>query len=240
MRDDLNTTYDRGFFDKDHQGWCARRTSVSAEGDVVVVVESGDDNGENAYTRTATYRRGPARAGWVALLGPTGGVAAWFDLTTRQIRAAVEQDTVSFVPPVGVAQGDGWAALGAALLPVAQGLGLDARTVPGMPLGPLTPRADAPHTREAVGERIHEGCRWSWMLREMHARRDGLGPVQWSLGIADLPGRSGAAVQVFLQSPQYASCTVSVAPPDRDAVVALRQQALAAWLAGGEGAAGRP
>jgi hypothetical protein len=233
MRDGWRASYDLGFFDKDHQGWCARRTTVSAEGDLVTVVESGDDNGENAYTRTATYRRGPERAdtGLVALLGPTGGVAAYFDRAVGRIRLAFEQDSAAFAPPVGVTTGGGWSALGAALLPVAQRLGLGAHTVPPMPLGPLAPRAESPHMREAVGESVHEGCRWTWMLRTLPPQGDTVGPLQWSLRIADASGRSGAAVQVFVQSPRCATCTVSVAPPDRDAVVALRQEALAGWAA---------
>ena len=233
MAEDLNVTYDLGYFDKDHQGWCARRTTVSSEGERVTVVTSGDDNGENGYSRTVAYRRGPDLAGGqlVALLGPTGGTAAYFDRSTRQIRASVEQETLPFLPPPGVAAGGGWASLGAALLPVAQGLGIDARTVPPMPLGPLVPRADAPATREAVGEQRHEGGRWTWMLRALPVRGDTVGPVQWSLRIGDASGRTGVAVQVFVQSPRCASCTVSVAPPDRDAVVARCQAALAGWLA---------
>jgi hypothetical protein len=81
----LVTDYDDGYFDKDEQGWCARRVRVRLEGAQVIVELSGDDNGLRPYARTFAARlvEVDPSSDLAVLASPQGRV--FFDLARRRL-----------------------------------------------------------------------------------------------------------------------------------------------------------
>jgi hypothetical protein len=84
MDTDLHADYDDGCFDKDEQGWCARRVQVTTDGTRVTIRRSGDDNGARPYDR---HQRRHASA-------PPGPRSAW----SRSSASAAPSPTSTATP----------------------------------------------------------------------------------------------------------------------------------------------
>jgi hypothetical protein len=227
---DLDVQYDSGSFDKDEQGWCARRVEITTEGDRVTIRYSGDDNGARPYDYTVTATIGPRwpELGLTALVDQ-GRTIAYFDAKTRRLRAPGEQVVRWFKAPPGH-RAPGCLERAAALIaPIAAALGMR----PGAPptaeavtakMPPLTPSPTAGGATESnlkvPGER---GCVWSFMLRDYPADNP-LGPqfhvqVEGDGGLVLLfAGESARAMALF------------TGPLERHALArTARDRALADW-----------
>lgn len=230
---DLNASYDLGYFDKDEQGWCARRVDVFHKGDIVTVHESGDDNGLRAYEQSAQFNVAeylPDQA-LVRLTNSFGRLERYFDLNRRQLRSATERHVVTFAPPANAASQQAREALAADLLPVAVALGLPAHSAPALPLPGLTPSPTAEGALEAKDTTNVGVVEWTWMRR--FYPDDGLGnigPHQMSLALS-APGHGSGLVSVFVQSSTTAHFLVNVSVEDLPTVIPIRDQAIAVWTA---------
>ena len=233
MTPDLNASYDLGYFDKDEQGWCARRVDVFQNGDTVTVHESGDDNGLRAYESTARFHIAeylPEQA-LVRLTNSFGRLERYFDLNRRQLRSATERHAVTFSPPANASSQPAREALAAALLPVALALGLPAHSAPALPLPELTPSPTAEGALEAKATTSIGVVQWTWMRR--FYPDDGLGnigPQQMSVALS-APGHGSGLVSVFVQSPSTAHFLINVSVEDLPALLPLRDKAIVTWTA---------
>jgi len=176
MLHDLHERYDSGYFDKDEQGWCARRVEITSQGERVTIRYSGDDNGLRPYDNTIELQVGPywPDPGLIALLeGPR--TVTYFDTRTRRLRAPGEQVVRWFKPPPGYRDPGCLGRAAALLAPIAEALGLRPGPAPTdqaitaiMPR--LTPSATAGGATESnLAIPGDNGCTWRFMLRDYPA-----------------------------------------------------------------------
>ncbi|MCB9570912.1 MAG: hypothetical protein H6709_02350 [Kofleriaceae bacterium] len=200
---ELTVEYDDGYFDKDEQGWCARRVAITQDGDRVIVRAWGDDNGARPYDRRTSYGIGGywPEQGLVRLDGDAAGRRAYFDLATRRLRDAREQETAWFAPPPGY-RDDGWCeAIAAMLVPVAGVLGLEVRPPPApVTLPPLAPSPTSTGV-EARVEVLVGAARWGFMARDFV---DGAAPDLGPQLEVRVVGGDAIHVSLFVQSPRRA------------------------------------
>lgn len=228
---DLSASYDSGHFDKDEQGWCARRKEIRHVGDWLSIRSWGDDNGARAYDSTTTLRVGEhlPELGLVRLLNEPGHVVGYFDLNRRQLRPLEEQEVERFTPPAGYTTQAAREALGAALAPVARALGLVVGEAPEMALGEMSPSATAQGALEVHGESRGETAVWRWMRRYFP---DGgsarIGPHQTAVEIEGL-GLLRREVKVFVQAPDYANFVIHGPVEAMPRAFQWRARAMAEW-----------
>ena len=223
----IHVDYDTGYFDKDEQGWCARRVQIRTEGGQVIVRSSGDDNGARPYdtTQVLTLGRSWPELGLVALLDE-GRVVAYFAAKKQRLRSYGEQVLRWFKPPAGY-RGEGCLERAAELVaPVAEVLGL----WPGAPPRAIDmpPRAPSPTSSGAVESKIEVpgegGAAWRFMLREMAAGW-GLGPQ-----LEALVRGEQVLVSLFVEGPERAMFLFSGALERYPEAAAARDRAIAEWL----------
>lgn len=223
---DLQAEYDDGYFDKDEQGWCARRVHVSTEGPRVTIRRSGDDNGIRAYDETFAGTIGTQwpELGLVKIVNERGTLF-YFDRRTGRLRSLGEQISHPFMPPADYRE-PGCLAVGLTLLtPVAAALGMRCGPPPTDVVMPaLTPSPTASGCLESqVKLQGEHGCTWEFTLRDIPGD-DGLGP---QLGVT-VHG-DGCWISLFVQSPQRASFMFSGLIELHHLAAAARDQALAGW-----------
>jgi hypothetical protein len=224
---DLRAEYDEGYFDKDEQGWCARRVTVTSEGARVTIHRSGDDNGARPYDSIEEGTIGPSwpELGLVRIDGPRGAIA-YFDTRTRRLRSPGEQCSHDFVPPADY-RGAGCLEAGLRLVvPVALELGM----TPGPPpteiaMPPLRPSSTAMGSHESQRDIAGEnGCTWRFTLRDFPAD-SWLGPLQLAVTVEGQGRWSG----VFVQGPERAHFLL-IGPLELHArAIAVRDRVLAEW-----------
>jgi len=235
MELDLNASYDNGYFDKDEQGWCARKIEIRQAGDRVTIRSWGDDNGARPYDDTGTYRVGEylRELGLVRVLDEQGRVVSYFDLGRRRVRPAVEQEVEWLTtPPVGYMSREAREALGEMLAPVARALQIAAGPPPPMPLAELTSSPTAEGALEANGAAKEAAAEWRWMHRYFPKKESNrIGPHQMSLGIEGVGGRYRTGVSVFVQAPAYANFVMMGSIELMPRALELRSHAIAEWTA---------
>lgn len=167
---DLRADYDDGYFDKDEQGWCARRITVITADGRVTIHRSGDDNGDRPYDDTVVGNIGAhwPELGLVQLRDDRGRTIYYFDTRTGRLRTPGEQVVHHFKPPADyLAPGCLERAL-AMLVPVAATLGMQPGPPPtqvGMPpkIASATCQGAVESGRKIPGE---NGYTWSFLLRD--------------------------------------------------------------------------
>jgi len=223
---DLHADYDEGYFDKDEQGWCARRVVVTTAGDRVTIHRSGDDNGMRPYESSEVGTLGESfpDLGLIKIEGERGTIA-YFDTRTGRIRHPGEQTAQWFKAPPGYRE-PGCLAVGLALIsPVAEALGLD----PGPPPTDLEmPPMVASPTAEGAVESLRQipganGCTWDLMLRDF--------PPDHELGqqFQTYVHGNGGYVMLFAAETVRAGFIFSGPLEHYARAIALRDRLLAAW-----------
>jgi hypothetical protein len=170
---DLRADYDDGYFDKDEQGWCARRVKVTTAGERITIDRSGDDNGARPYAETITATIGAhwPELGLVKLVDDRGRSLYYFDTRTNRLRHPGEQVHIHFAPPANY-RGPGCLAAGlAAIVPVAAALDMH----PGPPPTEfeIPPRIPSTCCQGAIESQWQvpgaPGYTWRFLLRDYPA-----------------------------------------------------------------------
>lgn len=225
MTEPLRAEYDEGYFDKDEQGWCARRVEVSTEGEVVKIRRHGDDNGLRAYDEIEEGKIGRAwpELGLIEVVGVRGQLG-YFDTRTQRMRGGGEQILKDFVGPAAIEQ--------AALLRVGREIVAEVAAALGMRPGPPPTQIEMPPAvpgkyagtgqqslRSVTGE---HGCTWVFQRRDYPG--EPMGP-HYEVRIEG----EGGYVSLFLGDERRASL-LFIGPLERHHLaVAARDRALAAW-----------
>jgi len=224
MAVDLNADYDEGYFDKDEQGWCSHRVTITSDGERVTIRRSGDDNGARPYDETVEGRVGLAwpELGLIQIL--CRQESPYFDTRTRRLRSASEQVDLRFTPPASYRDAGSLAAVAQIVAEVAAALGLVTGRPPPDPLLPA-PSPD-PHVGGALVARLElvdeRGCNWELLVRDDPAGE--FGP-QLSVRVQG----PGVFVSLFVHEPGRASF-LFVGPLERHHLAAAaRDRRLAAW-----------
>ena len=225
MAIDLNVDYDAGYFDKDEQGWCARRVQVTSDGERVTIRRSGDDNGLRNYDETVEGRVGRSwpELGLVQIVCPQE--SPYFDANTRRLRPAYEQMSTWFVPPAGLRGPGCLPEIVEIVAAVAEQLG---RT-PGRPPPDLTLPAPVPnpHCMDALESRVEvtdeRGCSWELMVRDFP-------PGEWTEHQVSVRVQSGGVwSSVFVQEPRKGHFLFMGPLELYHLAAAARDRLLAAW-----------
>jgi hypothetical protein len=229
---DLNVSYDDGAFDKDEQGWCARCVDVVHDGDIVTVRRHGDDNGLRAYDDTAVYRVGEVvtTLGLVRLHQEQASPALYFDLKDRRVLSPTKQVLTNFKPPPTYMTQAAREALAAALVPVAQAIGIDvSHAPPTLPIDAMAPSATAQGALEGKGTVNVGPVRWSWMRRTFSTTVGrGIGPEQLSVDV-QLDGRHRLLVSAFVESSRKGLVVVEANLEQIPKVRGIVDAAIGAW-----------
>ena len=226
MDTDLHADYDEGYFDKDEQGWCARRVQVTTDGTRVTIRRSGDDNGARPYDDTSVGSIGTSwpALGLVQIVGERGTMA-YFDRNTGRLRSPGEQVSHRFAPPQTYRDPGCLEIVMNLLAPVAAALGMRPGSPPAAPtMPPLVPSLTACDSLESHATSPGEhGCTWGFMLRDF-PEGHWLGP-QLDVRIAG----DGGHVSLFVQEPTRASF-LFIGPLElHHLAIAARDEALARW-----------
>lgn len=223
---DIAADYDEGWFDKDEQGWCARRVRITAAGELVEIHRSGDDNGLRPFAETFIARVGRTwpELALVELITERGPY--YFDGRTGRLRVRGEQVSREFAPPPDY-RGPGCLDTALALVAaIAAGLGLQ----PGAP--PRDPALPAPAREQSGDESLAsaasfagaDGCTWKLTLRDFPADH-WLGPQL----DAAVHGPRGDFVSLFVQSPRRGWLGFGGPIERYHLALAERDRVLAAW-----------